>query len=148
MSLKEQINNDLKTAMKSGDKVRLQVVRSIRALLLDYEKSGKSEEMNSEMELNLLSTAAKKRKESIEQYRNGNRNDLADAEEAELKIIQEYLPKQLTEEEIIVEVKRIAEEVGATTKQDFAKLMPAAMKALKGKADGKIVKEIVTSILG
>ncbi|MBU1098776.1 MAG: GatB/YqeY domain-containing protein [Bacteroidetes bacterium] len=148
MSLKEQIIEDLKTAMKSGDKVRLQVVRSIRALLLEYEKSGKTEEMTPEMELGLLTTAAKKRKESIEQFRKGDRNDLAESEEAELKIIQEYLPKQLSEEEIKLEVQRIAVEVGASTKQDFAKLMPAAMQALKGKADGKVVKEIVTSILG
>lgn len=147
MSLKEKINSDLKEAMKSKDKVRLQVVRSLRALILEYEKSGAREEMKPDDEIKLLTGAAKKRKEAIEQYTNAGREDLASSEEAELKIIQQYLPKQLSEEEILEEIKKIAEEVGASTKADFPKLMPAAMKNLKGKADGKMVKEIVTKFL-
>ena len=148
MSLKEKINVDLKEAMKAKDKVKLQTIRSIRALILEFEKSGKSEEMKKEDEISLLTSAAKKRKESIEQYKNAGRDDLAANEEAELNVIQEYLPKQLTEEEISKKIKALAEELGALTKQDFPKLMPAAMKELKGQADGKVVKEIVTNILG
>lgn len=147
MSLKDKINNDLKEAMKSGDKTRLAVVRSIRALILEFEKSGVGRDLNNEDELQMLTTAAKKRKDSIEQFRNAGRNDLADQEEAELKILQEYLPKQLNEDEIKAEVARLASQIGAKSKEDFPKLMPLVMKELKGKADGKIVKSIVENFL-
>jgi len=147
MNLKEKINEDLKKAMKSGDKIRLETVRSIRALILEFEKSGAGKEIAPEDEIRMLTSSAKKRKESIEQYRAANRNDLAEKEEAELKIIEEYLPKQLTPDEVVAEIKKIAEEVGAKAKEDFPKLMPVAAKALKGKADGKTVKEIVEKIL-
>ena len=147
MRLSEKINEDLKDAMKSGDKTRLAVVRSIRALILEFEKSGAKKELTSEDEIKMLSTAAKKRRDSIEQFRNAGRNDLADAEEAELIILTEYLPKQMDESEIISEVLRIAAEIGAKTKEDFPKLMPIVMKELKGKADGKLVKSIVENIL-
>lgn len=148
MALKDKINEDLKAAMKSGDKLRLETVRSVRALILEYEKSGAAGAMTPEQEIQMLTTAVKKRKDSIEQYRNGNRPELAAKEEAEMNILLEYLPKQLTEEEISDEVKKLAAELGASQKEDFAKLMPQAMKALKGKADGKVVKSIVEKVLG
>ena len=148
MSLKNKINEDLKDAMKSGDKTRLTVVRSIRALILEFEKSGVGKELNSEDELKMLTTAAKKRKDSIEQFRNAGRIDLADTEETELKILMNYLPKQLDENDIKNEVARLAAEIGAKSKEDFPKLMPLVMKELKGKADGKIVKSIVETFLG
>ncbi len=147
MSLKDKINSDLKEAMKSGDKLRLETVRSIRALILEYEKSGAKSEMTAEDELNMLNSIAKKRKDSIEQFEKGNRPDLAEKEKAELNIILDYLPKQLTEDEIFEEIKKLAAEVNAVSKSDFAKLMPVAAKALKGKADGKVVKSIVEKIL-
>jgi len=148
MNLKEKINEDLKNAMKSGDKLRLETIRSIRALILEFEKSGTGKELNSEEEVKLLSSAAKKRKDSIEQYRNAGREDLASKEEAELKIIQEFLPKQLTEEEINEIIRTIALKIGASSKEDFPKLMPLVMKELKGKAEGKIVKTNVEKFLG
>ena len=147
MNLKDKINQDLKDAMKSGDKIRLSVVRSIRALILEFEKSGAAKELTPEDELKMLTTAAKKRKDSIEQFRNAGRNDLADTEEAELKILMDYLPKQMDEEEIKNEIVRLANEIGAKSKADFPKLMPLVMKELKGKAEGKIVKSIVENIL-
>lgn len=147
MNLKEKINNDLKDAMRSGDKLRLETVRSIRALILEFEKSGSGKEFTDEEGLRILTVAAKKRKESIEQYKNAGRTDLSDKEEAELKIIEEYLPKQLTAEEILAEVKKIADEVGAKTKEDFPKVMPLAAKSLKGKADGKVIREILEKLL-
>lgn len=147
MSLKEKINNDLKDAMKSGDKTRLSVVRSIRALILEFEKSGADKILSPADELAMLTTAAKKRKDSIEQFRNAGRNDLADIEESELKILQEYLPKQLNEDEVKLEVEKLAAQIGAKSKEDFPKLMPLVMKELKGKADGKIVKTIVENFL-
>ncbi len=147
MNLKEKINSDLKEAMRAKDKVRLETVRSIRALILEFEKSGKDEELTSEKEIALLTSAAKKRKESIEQYENAGRTELAEKEKAELEIIQSYLPKQLSRDEIEAEVKKLADEIGATDKKDFPKLMPLAAKTLKGQADGRQIKEIVEHIL-
>jgi uncharacterized protein len=148
MSLKDVINQELKDSMKSGNKIRLETIRSIRALILEFEKSGIGRELAAEDELKMLLSAAKKRKESIEQFRNAGRIELAEKEEAELKIIEEFLPKQLSVEEVKNEIEKIAAEIGASTKEDFPKLMPAAVKALKGKADGKQIKEIVEKILG
>lgn len=147
MNLKDRINQDLKEAMKSGNKTRLTVVRSIRALILEYEKSGADKELTSELEVSMLSTAAKKRKDSIEQFRKANREDLATVEEAELKILMDYLPKQMDEDEIKKEVERLASEINAKSKEDFPKLMPLVMKELKGKADGKVVKTVVENFL-
>jgi uncharacterized protein len=148
MNFIEQINNDLKEAMKAGDQVRLITIRSIRAQILEFQKSGSGKEFTEEEGLKMLTSAAKKRKESIEQFQNAKRFDLVEKEQAELKIIESYLPKQLTAEEISAEVAKLAEEIGAKTKEDFSKLMPAAVKQLKGKADGKIIKEIVEKFLG
>ncbi len=147
MGLKEKINEDLKAAMKSGDKVRLNTIRSIRAAILEFEKSGKGKELNEEAEINILTSAIKKRKESIEQYEKAGRTDLAENEKAEVEIIQQYLPKQLTPEEAEAEVRKIAEEIGAKTKADFGKLMQTAVKQLKGKVEGKLIKEIAEKIL-
>lgn len=148
MNLTEKINNDLKDAMKSNDNVRLQTIRSIRALILEFEKSGTGKKLNEEEEIKLLSSAAKKRKEAIEEYVKAGRNDLASVEEAELNIIMSYLPKQLTMDEIISKVKQLAEQICAQTKADFPKLMPLAVKELKGQAEGKAIKEAVEKVLG
>ena len=147
MNLKDKINADLKEAMKSKDKVKLNTVRSIRALILDFEKSGNNKEMTSEDEIKMLSSAAKKRREAAEQFENAGRNELAENERSELKIIESYLPKQLSEDEILLKVKNFAAEVGAETKADFGKLMPIAMKNLKGQADGNIIRKIVEQVL-
>lgn len=147
MNLNDKINNDLKEAMKSGDKIRLQTIRSIRALILEFEKSGSGKQLTPEEEIAMLTTAAKKRKESIEQFRNAGREELASQEEAELEIIMSYLPKQLSEDEILSEVKRLAGELNISSKDGFSKLMPAVMKELKGKADGKVVRSIVEKFL-
>ncbi|MBI9072296.1 MAG: GatB/YqeY domain-containing protein [Melioribacteraceae bacterium] len=147
MSLKDKINDDLKAAMKAKDKIRLETIRSIRALILEFEKSGTDKELTLEDEIKMLTAAAKKRKEAIEQFDNAGRTELAEKEKAELAIIHEYLPKQLTDEEVEAEIRKIADEVGAKEKSDFPKLMPAAIKALKGKADGKVIKGIVDKIL-
>lgn len=147
MNLKEKINNDLKEAMKSKDKVKLNTIRSIRALILEFEKSGSGKELSEEVEIKMLSSAAKKRREAAEQFEKGGRIELAENELAELKIIENYLPKQLDENEIIQKIKSIAQEIGATSKADFGRLMGAAMKELKGKADGNIIRKNVEQIL-
>jgi len=148
MDLKDKINNDLKDALKAGDKLRLITVRSIRALILEFEKSGTNKEFNEEEEIKLLSSAAKKRRESIEEYRKAGREDLASIEEEELNVIINYLPQQITEEEVETEVKAIAGEIGASGKADFPKLMQASIKKLKGQADGKTIKAAVEKVLG
>lgn len=148
MGLKEQINEDLKIAMKEGDKTRLETIRSIRALILEFEKSGTGKVLAPEDEIKMLTTAVKKRKDSIEQFRAAGRNELADKEEKELSILQKYMPAQLNDQELEDEITRIAIEVGAVSKSDFSKLMPEAAKQLKGKADGKTIKEKVEKYLG
>ncbi|PIP76631.1 MAG: glutamyl-tRNA amidotransferase [Ignavibacteria bacterium CG22_combo_CG10-13_8_21_14_all_37_15] len=148
MALREKISEDMKTAMKSGDKIRLETIRSIRALILEFDKSGVNRELTPEDEIAMLSTAVKKRRESVEMFTKAGRMDLAGKESAELNILQEYLPKQLSEDELIEEIKNIALQVNASTRADFAKLMPAAMKQFKGKAEGKIVKSLVEKFLG
>lgn len=146
MALKEKILNDLKEAMRSKDQIRLQVLRSLKAKLLEKEiseRKGGVASLNEEQSLEVLMKAAKQRKESIFQFEQGNRSDLAEAEKAELEIIEEYLPKMMTEEEIekIVEEKIFA--LGATGPQDMGKVMGPIMGALKGKADGGVVSKIV-----
>lgn len=148
MNLTEKINHDLKEAMKSNNTIKLQTIRSIRALILEFEKSGSGKKLNEEEEIKLLSSAAKKRKDAMEEYIKVGRNDLASIEEAELNIIKTYLPKQLTSEEILQRIKQLADQIGATTKADFPKLMPLAIKELKGLADGKVIKETIEKFLG
>jgi len=103
--------------------------------------------MEEEDEIKILSSAAKKRKDSIEQYRKARRGDLAQVEEEELQIIMGYLPEQMSDSEINSKVEEVASKIGATTKEDFGKLMSAIMKELKGKADGKIVRDTVEKVL-
>ncbi len=148
MSLKDKINSDLKEAMKSKDKIKLNTIRSIRALILEFEKSGSGKELSNEDEIKMLSSAAKKRREAIEQYKNAGRLELAQSEQKELEVIEAYLPKQLSEEEVLEKVKSFAAEVGAESKADFAKLMPVVMKNLKGQADGNLIRKMVEKVLG
>ncbi|MFO7447443.1 MAG: GatB/YqeY domain-containing protein [Ignavibacteriaceae bacterium] len=148
MNLKERINQDMKEAMKSGNKLRLETIRSIRALILEFEKSGTGKELTPDEEIKMVSTAVKKRKDSIEQFRNAGREELALKEEEEMNILLDYLPKQLSEDEINTEVRRIADESGFKGKEDFPRLMPMVMKELKGKADGKQVRAAVENYLG
>lgn len=131
MSLKEKSRSRFKRTMKSQDKVKLSTIRSIRALILEFEKSGIGKELSAEDEIKLLTSAAKKRKDSIEQFAKAGRTDLEEKEKQELEILQTYLPKQLSVEEITNKVKSIALEIGAATKADFGKLMSESMKNLK-----------------
>lgn len=140
MALKEKINQDLAAAMKSGDKVRLETIRMIRAQILEFEKSGAGRDMNPDDEMKILLAGVKKRKDSIEMYEKANRKDLADKEAAEIAIIQEYLPKQMDREEAAAIITKIIADAGT---KELGKVMPLVMKELKGKLDGKIINEIV-----
>ena len=148
MALTDRVNEDLKSAMKAGDEVRLMTIRSIRAALIDLEKRGTGVPPTPEEEVTALLAAVKKRKEAIEMYEKGGRADLAAREQQEMEIITTYLPKQMTRTEAEAVVTRIVAETGAAGAKDFPKVMPAAMKELKGKIDGKIVQEIVRHTLG
>lgn len=148
MSLKEKIDADIKTAMKAREMLRLETLRAIKAaILLAETEKGASAALTEEKEIALLTKEVKKRKESAEQFRNGNRIELAEKEEAESKIIEEYLPKQLSEDEVIEMLKAIIAEVGATSSSDFGKVMGIASKRLQGKADGKMISEKVKTLL-
>ena len=151
MSLKDQITADIKTAMKSKDKVRLETVSSIKKVLLEKEVSVRpsgQEELTETQELEVLSQLAKQRRDSIAQYQQAGREDLAEAEAQELAIIEEYLPKQLSEDEISAVIDKIMAETGASSVKDMGKVMGPAMQKLKGRADGKVVQDIVKQKLG
>lgn len=143
MTLKDKINEDMKAAMKAGEKVRLETIRAIRAGILEFEKSGTGKEMTPDDEIKLLTTAAKKRREAMDIYAQNNRPELAEKEQAELAVITEYLPQQLSREEIETRVQQVIAEVGAAGPQDTNKVIPVLMKEMKGKADGKLVQEVV-----
>lgn len=148
MSLKQQIDGDIKQAMLAKNKEELEALRSIKSMILLAEtEKGVSAEISSETESKLLMKAAKQRKESAEIFQKENRPELAQKELVQLEVINRYLPKQLTEEEISSEVKKIIEQVGAKGPQDMGKVMGAATKQLAGKADGKVISELVKKIL-
>lgn len=148
MSLKQQIDSDIKSAMLAKNKEELMALRSIKSLILLAEtEKGVSTEISSETESKLLMKAAKQRKESAEIFQKEGRDGLAQKELLELEVISRYLPKQMSEDEITLEVKMIIEQVGAKGPQDMGKVMGTATKQLTGKADGKMISEIVKKLL-
>jgi len=148
MSLKQQIDNDIKTAMLAKNKDELTALRAIKSLILlaETEKTATSE-LTTETESKLLMKAAKQRKESAEIFQKEGRDDLAKKELLELEVVSRYLPKQLSEADLQIEIKKIIEQVGAKSPQDMGKVMGAATKQLAGKADGKLISEIVKKLL-
>lgn len=144
MSLRQQIDNDIKKAMLAKNKEELEALRGIKSLILlaETEKGGTGE-VSSETENKLLMKAAKQRKESAEIFSQQGRKDLADKELLQLEVINRYLPKQLSEEEIEAEVKKIISETGAQGPKEMGKVMGVATKRLAGQADGKLVSELV-----
>lgn len=129
--------------MKSGDKIRLETLRMLRAQILEFEKSGLNREMTDDDSMKILLSAVKKRKESVEVYEKAGRSELAEKEQKEIEIIQEYLPKQMSKEEAEIIIAKIIADVAATSPKDIGKVMPPIMKELKGKIEGKIINEIV-----
>jgi len=150
MTLKEKLAEDMKAAMKAREKLRLETLRTLRAALMEkeIERRGSDSGVTPEDEVGVLTTAAKRRKESIEQFERGGRSDLVEQETKELAIIQEYLPRQMSVEELTALVKGIIAEIGASSAADFGKVMPAVMKQAKGKAEGRVVQELVRKLLG
>ena len=147
MSLKETLNNDIKTAMKAKDKETLAVLRMIKTAVQAAEID-KKEELNAEEELTILAREAKQRRESLAEFVKAGRDELVAKTEAEIEIVERYLPKQLSVEEVKEVIAAVAEKIGATTQKEFGKLMGAVMQELKGKADGNVIKEQVKAHLG
>ena len=144
----EKIAEDMKTAMKAGEKLRLETLRTLRAGLLEKQVEKRpSGGMSADDEIAVLNSALKKRKEAMTIFRENGRMELAEQEEKEYEVIQGYLPKQLSLDEIEVIVKRAIQATGGGAK-NFGKVMPLVMKEVKGKADGKVVQETVKKLLG
>lgn len=147
MSLELKINNDIKNAMLAKDKLRLETLRSIKAGILLAKTAENATEITEDFEIKMLQKMAKQRKESAAIYTQQNRSELAEKELAEAAIIEEYLPQQLSEEEITAVLKEIIASVGATSAKDMGKVMGAATKQLAGKADGRLISETVKKLL-
>lgn len=148
MSLKTQIDGDIKKAMLAKNKEELEALRSIKSLILlaETEKGG-SGDVSLDAENKLLMKAAKQRKESADIFSQQGRNDLAERELFQLEVISRYLPKQLTENEVTDALKKIIAELGATGPQDMGKVMGTATKKLAGQADGKLIADLVKKLL-
>ena len=147
MSLEQRIVADMKVAMKAKDKVTLRGIRAIKAALLLAKTDGTGEEMTEEKEIKLLQKLVKQRRDSLDIYEKQGRDDLAQTEREEIDIIEKYLPAQLSEEELEVEVKAIIEKTGASSMKDMGKVMGMASKALAGRADGRAISTIVKKLL-
>jgi len=142
MSLLDRLTEDMKSAMKAGEAVRLGTIRLLRGQIKDAAIDKRADLTDDEM-LGVLANAAKKRREAIEAYRNAGRVDLAEKEEAELAVIQGYLPAALDAAEIEAIIDRTIAETGAQTIRDLGKVMSLVMNETKGRADGKMVSEMV-----
>ena len=147
MSLYNQIQNDMYNAMKSRNKDKANALRITLAKLKD-KKIEKREDLTKEEELKVLQTLVKQRKESIEFYQNGGRNELAEAEQKELEILNNYLPKMMDDSKIKNIVKSVIDEVGATSMDDMGKIMPEVMNRGKGLIDGKSAQKFVQELIG
>jgi uncharacterized protein YqeY len=146
MSIAKQLDQDIIKALKAGEKQKLTVLRGLKSDL-KYKQIDQKDELTDKAAIEVLSSAAKKRRESIEQYKAGDRQDLVDNETVELGIIKAYLPEQLSEAEIRILVISAIAESGAETAQEIGKVMKVLMPKVKGKADGKLVNKLVTEIL-
>ena len=155
MSMKEQFASELKDAMRSGDAVRRDVLRGLLTAISNTEiarvnvkdPDATRTELSDADVLDVVQKQAKQRRDSMEEYRKGKRQDLVDREEAELQILNAYLPQQLSRDEIVAEVRSIMSETGATGPSDKNKVMPAAIARLKGRAEGRAINEVVTELL-
>ncbi len=148
MSLKERINQDIKSAMLAKEKEKLIALRSIKSMILLAEsEKGQEGDLSQAQEFTILNKASKQRKESLEIYKQQNREDLAEVEKIELDVILTYLPAMLSTEEIEAKVKEIITLLGASSMQDLGKVMGVAVKEFQGKADGKLVSETVKKLL-
>lgn len=148
MSLFETISEDIKSAMKARDKVRLETLRNIKKVFLEAKTApGANDTLEDAQALKILQKLGKQGKESAATFQQANRQDLADGELAQVNVIEEYLPKPLTNEEIEAQVKAIIAQTGATSMKEMGKVMGIASKQMAGKADGRVISEVVKKLL-
>ena len=148
MSLETKIMDELKNAMRAKDEAALRTLRAIKAaIIIEKTAEGASGEISEATELKMLQKLAKQRKDSLDIYEKQTREDLASKEREELAIIEKFLPKQMSGDELKVEVKAIMDQVGAKSPADMGKVMGVASKQLAGKADGKAISEMVKQLL-
>ena len=147
MSLELTINEAIKTAMREKDKVALDSLRAVKSQILLLKTEAKGADVSAEHEIAILQRMIKQRKDSYEQFVAQNRNDLAEVELAQMKVIEQFLPAQLSAEELEAEIKKIIAEVGAESLKDLGKVMGTASKTLAGKSDGKSISEMVKKLL-
>jgi uncharacterized protein YqeY len=146
MDLKERLTGDCRQAMKDGDKLKVSTIRLVLSEIKNAEIAKRTELDEDEL-LSVVSREARKRRESIEEFGKGGRQDLVDKEERELEMIESYMPEQLSEDEVRRTVEQTIADVGATSASDLGKVMGALMPRLKGKADGKKVNQMVRELL-
>ncbi|GAA0126763.1 MULTISPECIES: GatB/YqeY domain-containing protein [Clostridium] len=146
MSLKDRLQQDWKNALKERNKFKASVISMAKAAILLIEKNG-SGSLNDDQVIEVLAKEVKQRRDSLEEFKNGNRQDLVDSTNAEIEILLDYLPQQLTEDEIRKIVVKSAEEIGANSIKDMGKLMSIVRPKTNGRADGKIVSQIVKEYL-
>ena len=144
--LKQRLTDNLKQALKEKDKVRRSVIRLVMASIQNAEIARQAALDDADI-LGIIAKEVRQRHESIEAFNQGNRPDLTAQEEAELAVLQEYLPQQMTRDEIIAEARRVIEEVGAQEPSDKGKVMPKLIAQLRGKADGREINSVVTELL-
>lgn len=147
MSLKEQMLEDMKTAMKDRNTIRKNTVQMVRAAVLQVEKDNKIT-LDDDGILEVIAKELKKRRDVLPEYEKSGRQDLIDGLKAEIDVLLQYLPKQLTEEELEVIVRQAVKDTGAASAKDMGKVMQAVMPQVKGKADGKMINGIVKKIIG
>ena len=148
MTLFDQISEDIKAAMKARDKVRLDTLRNIKKVFLEAKTApGANDTLNDADALKIISKLAKQGRETAATYVQAGRQDLSEAELAQVDVLESYLPKQLTAEEIEAEVKKIIAEVGAASMKEMGKVMGTASKLLAGKDDGRVISDIVKKLL-
>jgi hypothetical protein len=151
MGLREQLQNDLKDAMRQQDSIRRQALRSVIAAIkkaeTELDSSGQRVSLDDDDILAVIAKLAKQRQESITEFQRGGRDDLVAEEQADLEILQSYLPQQMGREEIEAEARQVIAEVGASGPQDMGKVMKPLMARLRGRADGKLTNQIVRELL-
>ena len=147
-TLKERIQQDLTQAMRDKDEDKVSTLRMVKAAIMKWEVEGARREASDEVIVGILMKETKQRQDSISQYRKGGREDLAQKEECELTILKEYLPKELSDEELRKIVSETIQEVNPRGSQDFGKIMSALMPKVKGRADGAKVSAFVKKLLG
>ncbi len=147
MSLIDTLNQDLKTAMKTGDEPAKRALRGVKAAITRAEKDKGNQPLTDEEIIAVLRKQAKQRQDSIDAYRKAGRQDLVQEEEEELAVIEKYLPQLMSEDEIRTVAQQVIDEVGATSPRDMGKVMGKLMPQLKGKADGRLVNQVVRQLL-